>query len=224
MKRIILVLLFCFVMPTLLLATEKPSEESLIKAWEELKKSDPNTITFEKIADHLYKYKTKLFPFDGELKINDATIENIEMGPYNGFIMGPLDVELVDLPKDVPQKYSRKYAIWLRSNTLYFDRKAGKWLTPQEFQNVITKMSTEMSKPSGLFSNYIALTVLLLALIYVIYFLQKNRQAVKTSLQRQTEAIARVEKSIELSEKGMQLSEETNKLLKEILEVLKGKG
>lgn len=188
-----------------------------------MQKSDPNTVTFEKIADRRYKFKTNLFPFDGELRINDATIENIEMGPYNDFIMGPLDVELVDLPKDVPQKYTRKYSMWARNNTLYYDKKAGKWLSPQEFQSVITKSTREMSRPSGLFSNYVFVAVLLFALAYVIYFMQKNRQAVKTSLQRQSDAIARVEKSIELSEKGMQLSEETNKILKEILEVLKNK-
>jgi len=224
MKTIALALLFFVAMHALLSAAEKPTEESLIKAWEELQKSDPNTITFEKIADHRYKYKTSLFPFDGELKINDATIEDIEMGPYNAFIMGPLDVELVDLPKDVPQKYPRKYSMWMRNNTLYYDKKEGKWLSPQAFQAVMTKMTTEMSKPSGLFSNYLSLVVLLLALVCIVYFLQKNRQAVKTSLQRQAEAIVRVEKSIELSEKGMQQSEETNKILKEILEVLKTKG
>jgi hypothetical protein len=224
MKKISLALLFCLAMTSLLFANEKPTEESLIRAWEELQKSDPNTVNFKKITDHRYKFKTNLFPFDGELKVNDATIENIEMGPYNDFIMGPLDVELVDLPKDVPQKYTRKYSMWVRNNTLYYDKKAGKWLSPQEFQSVVTKMTKAMSRPSGLLSNYIFLAVLLFALAYVIYFMQKNRQAVKTSLQRQADAIARVEKSIELSEKGMQLSEETNKILKEILEVLKSKG
>lgn len=225
MKNTIWVLLFCLAMTSLLFAAEKPTEESLIKAWEELQKSDPNTVMFEKIEDHRYKLKTNLFPFEGELRINDATIENIELGPYNDYIMGPLDVELVGLPKDVIQKYGRKYFRWARNNTLYYDKKAGKWLSPQEFQSVIAKMTKEMSKPSaGLFSNYVFIVVLLLALAYVIYFMQKNKQAVKISLQRQAEAIARVEKSIELSEKGMQLSEETNKILKEILEVLKSKG
>jgi len=224
MKKIAIALFSCLILPSLLLAGEKPTEESLIKAWEELQKSDPNTVTFEKIANRRYKFRTKLFPFDGELKINDATIENIEMGPYNDFIMGPLDVELVDLPKDVPQKYTRKYSMWIRDNTLYFDKKAGKWLSPQEFQSVITKMTREMSRPSGLFLSYVFIAVLLFALAYVIYFMQKNREAVKTSLQRQADAIVRVERSIELSEKNMQLSEETNKILKEILEVLKSKG
>jgi hypothetical protein len=38
-------------MSSLLLAAQKTTEESLIKAWEELQKRDSNTSTFEKIAD-----------------------------------------------------------------------------------------------------------------------------------------------------------------------------
>lgn len=195
---------------------------------EELQKSDPNTVTFEKIADRRYKFKTKLFPFDGELRINDATIENIEIGSYNnGFVSGPLDIELVGLPKDVPQKYSRKYSMWARNNTLYYDKKVGKWLSPQEFQGAMAKITRERSKPSGLPSNYVyiaAIAAILLVLAIFIYFIQKSRQAVESSLQRQADGIAQLERSIQLSEKGMQLGEETNKILKEILEVLKSKG
>ena len=228
MRETALILLVCLAMSSLVFAAEKPTEDSLIKAWEELQKSDLNTVTFEKIADRRYKFKTKLFPFDGELRINDATIENIEMGPYNnGFISGPLDIELVGLPKDVPQKYSRKYSVWARNNTLYYDKKVGKWLSLQEFQGAMAEITRERSKASGLSSNYVyiaAIAAILLVLAIFIYFIQRTGQAVKSSLQRQADAIAQVERSIQLNEKDMQLGEETNKILKEILEVLKSKG
>jgi len=224
MKRIALALLLFLAFPMVVSAADSPTEDSLITAWEALQKSSANTVTLEKIADRRYKYKTNLFPFDGELKINDATVESMGSGPYNDFTLGLLDVELIDLPKDVPQKYSRKYSMWQRNNTLYYEKKTGKWLSPQEFQNVISKMNMDKSKPSGLFSDYMILVVLLLALGYVIYFLQKNKQAVKTSLQRQTDAIAQVDKSIKLSERSIQVGEETNKILKEILYSLKSKG
>ena len=228
MRETALILPVCLGMSSLVFAAEKPTEESLIKAWEELQKSDPNTVTFEKIADRRYKFKTKLFPFDGELRINDATIENIEMGPYNnGFVSGPLDIELVGLPKDVPQKYSRKYSMWARNNTLYYDKKIEKWLSLQEFQRAMAKITRGSSKPSGLPSNYVyiaAIAAILLLLATYIYFMQKNRQSVTTSLQKQADSMIQVERSIELSEKGMKLSEETNKILREILEVLKSKG
>jgi hypothetical protein len=220
MKKIILPILLCLSMVSLLGAAEKPSEESLIKAWEQIQRSDPAAVTFDKISDRRYKFKTTLIPFDGELKINDATIDvTLMMGPYNNFIIAVMDVELVDLPKEAMQK-NRKYAIWARSNTLYYDKKAGKWLTLEEFQAEVAKINNSSSSTS-LFSNYILLAVLILALVYVLNFLRKNRQAVKTSLEKQADSIAKIDKSIVLSEKGIQLSEETNQLLKEILTTLK---
>ncbi len=228
MRKIILMLLLSLFMTSLSLAGEKPTETSLISAWEQLQKNDPNVATFEKIADRRYKFKTNLFPFDGELRISDTTIDNMEMGLYDdGFISGLLDVELVGLPKDVAQKYSRKYSMWARNNTLYYDKKAGRWLSGQEFQGVIAKRAKEMSKPPGLPSNYVYMAAIVAILLLVgmfVYFMQKNRGAVKTSLERQADSIALVEKSIELGEKGMKLSEETNRILKEILEALKGKA
>lgn len=235
MRKIYLpLLMLCLAMNSLAGAAEKPSEESLIRAWEQVQKSNPATVTFEKIADRQYKFKTTLFPFDGELKINDATIDASMMaGPYNNFTMAVLDVELVGLPKEITQK-NRKYSIWARSNMLYYDKKADKWLAFEEFQAEIAKINNASSS-SGLFSNYILLAALILALIYVLNFLQKNRQAVQTSLDRQADSIAKVnesiemskkgfqlsEKSYQLSEKSIQLSEETNKLLNEILAALK---
>ncbi len=223
MKKYILTLLLCLFSVSLVGAAEKPSEESLIKAWEQIQKSNPDTVMFDKIKDRHYKFKITLIPFDGELKINDATIDAaMMMGPYNNYIMAVLDVELVGLPKETIMK-NRKYAIWARSNTLYYDKKAGKWLSLEEFQNEIAKINNESSS-SNLFSNYVLLAFLILALAYVLNFLRKNRQAVKTSLERQADSIALVDKSIALSEKGIQLSEETNKLLRDILAELKNKA
>ncbi len=227
MRKIILSLLLCLVMNSLVGAVEKPSEESLIKAWEQIQKSNPATVTFDKLADRRYKFKTTQFPFDGELKINDATIDVGTMaGPYSNFIMAVLDIELVGLPKEITQK-NRKYSIWARSNMLYYDKQTDKWLTFEEFQAEVAKINNSSSS-SGLLSNYVLLALLILALIYVLNFLRKNRQAVKTSLDRQAESIAKIDESIEmskksfqLSEKSIQLGEETNKILREILTALK---
>jgi Na+-transporting methylmalonyl-CoA/oxaloacetate decarboxylase gamma subunit len=91
----------------------------------------------------------------------------------------------------------------------------------------MAEITRERSKASGLSSNYVyiaAIAAILLVLAIFIYFIQRTGQAVKSSLQRQADAIAQVERSIQLNEKDMQLGEETNKILKEILEVLKSKG
>ena len=88
----------------------------------------------------------------------------------------------------------------------------------------MTTMADKMSKRSGLLSSYVSIAALIFALAIIIYFIHKSRKDVKTSLQRQAEAIIQVKRSIELGEKATKLSEETNKILKEILKVLKSKG
>jgi hypothetical protein len=112
MKISIMMLLLCLISVSVLGATGKPSEESLITAWEQTQKKNPDTVALDKIGDRHYKYKTTQLPFDGELKINDATIDAaMMMGPYNNFIMAVLDVELVGLSKESLIK-NRKYAMW----------------------------------------------------------------------------------------------------------------
>jgi hypothetical protein len=227
MKKIFFAVLFCFMFSVSPYASETPTEDSLIKTWENIQKNDPNTVTFEKINDRHYKLSNKHFPFDGELKIKDVTIDStIMVGNSDNFIMGIIDVEFEKMPKDFIQQHSRKYYMWAMNNNLYYDKKAGKWLSSKEFQTAMMKMQKEMSRPSLLssfFSDYFLIIALLIVSVFLIYFTRHYKRTVKNSFQRQDEAITRVNKSIELSERGIMLGEETNKILKDILSTLKDK-
>jgi hypothetical protein len=66
--------------------------------------------------------------------------------------------------------------------------------------------------------------LLIIGVICMLRILRRYQATVKTSLDRQAEAITQAETAIQLTEKGIQLNEATNKLLKEILEVLKNKN
>lgn len=59
------------------------------------------------------------------------------VGAEREFLIGNIEVELVNTPKDFTQQHGRKYSIWARNNTLYYDKKVGKWLAPREFQTVM---------------------------------------------------------------------------------------
>lgn len=224
MKKIFFAVLFCFMLSISLYAAETPTEDSLIKTWENIQKNDPNTVTFERINDRHYKLSNKLFPFDGELKIKDATIDSTMMvGNSDNFIMGIIDVEFEKMPKDFIQQHSRKYYMWAINNNLYYDKKAGKWLSSKEFQTAMMKMQKEMLRPSSLssfFSDYFVIIALLIVSGFLLYFTRNYKRAVKNSFQRQDDAIA---KSIELSEKSIAVGDETNKILKDILSTLKDK-
>jgi hypothetical protein len=202
----------------------QPNEVSLIQAWEKLQENDSKTITFEKKGDHRYKFKTEYFPFAGELRIKDMLIDEIGLGPENDFILGAVEVELVGLPKDFTQKFDRKYSMWARNNTLYYDKKNGKWLSPREFQNVIIRKTKQWSNPGWGISDYAIIVLVVVGLAIVFRISRRTGLITKTTLQKQAEAMAQSAIAILLSKKSVQLAEESNELLKEILEVLKSKN
>ena len=78
MKRFFMLLSIVFI--TLFLSSPhtfaQPSEESLLSAWEALQKNNPKTVVFEKLGERDYKFKTQMFPFDGELKVTNVVVDN----------------------------------------------------------------------------------------------------------------------------------------------------
>ena len=202
----------------------QPTEESLIQAWEQIQKSDPKTISFSKLSDRRYKFKTERYPFDGVLKIKDATVDDMGIGSESEFIVGIVDIDLVGVPKNFIQLHSRKYSIWSRNNMLHYDKKAGRWLTPREFQSVMIKKAEAQSVPSWGVSDFTIIVLVLVGLAIIWKIAQRYGRDSKTALQRQSEALERYEVSLQHSERGLQLAEETNQLLREILESLKNKS
>src|SRR3712207_3704347 len=113
-------------------AQHRPTEASLVRAWEDVQKDDPETVTFEKVGERRYRFKTDRFPFDGELRVLKATVDESE-GAYADDDEGGLPVsaagvveyELVGLSDDVRKKYEHSFSIWERNNKLFFGRERG---------------------------------------------------------------------------------------------------
>ena len=112
-------------------ALAQPSQESLLKAWEQVQKSDPDTLVFEKIAEGRYRFKTGRFPFDGELKVLKVSVED-PGEDYNYSTYGVVEYDLPGLSEEVKKKYERSYSKWQGTNTLYFDKEAGSWLSSEQ--------------------------------------------------------------------------------------------
>jgi len=106
-----------------------PTEKSLITAWENQQRNDPNTLVFEEISPNTYRFKTERFPFDGELQILNVTIDEQIFGFEGSVIMGIVEPELLDLPEDFSKKYSYSYSSWIQNNILYYDKEEEKWLS-----------------------------------------------------------------------------------------------
>ena len=194
------------------------TEESLIEAWERFQKSDPKTLAFEKLSKNHYRFKTERFPFDGELKILNVTVDKQASSFEGGFILGVIEVELVNLPKDFLEKYSYSYSAWIQDNILYYDTEEEKWLSDQEYYG---RMKEKI--PTGfLFDilNYLPfLFLLFIIFILIIAFNmhRKNKKYLDYAHDLSEKQMQQIDKSIKLAQKS-------NKLLSEILkEVKKGK-
>jgi hypothetical protein len=130
----------------------QPTQAALVKAWEEVQRDDPETVVFEKTGEGSYKFKTKRFPFDGELKMLKATVNDYSYGgggdddydaPVQGYVSGVIEYDLVGLSEEVAKKYEHSYSNWRQNNTLYFDEKGGGWLSLEEYR---TKRAADVKK------------------------------------------------------------------------------
>jgi len=188
----------------------KPTEEGLLEAWKNLQKNDPKTIVFEKAGENLYRFKTEKFPFDGKLKVLNLVIDDRMSDLEYGYIMGIVEVELVDLPEDFVNKHPYSYSMWAQDNTLYFDGESDRWLNGKEWN---AKRGDLLNVPPGIFANflYYGTTVIYLAFMAILFIiLMKTHKKNKEYMN--------------IAQKSLTLSEESNKILKRLLEKLGNKG
>jgi hypothetical protein len=180
-------------------ASGQPTEAGLIAAWEKSLRSDPETIRLEKQSEGTYRFATKRFPFDGELRILKATVE--ESSGNSQFIPGIVEVELVGLPEKVLKDYERSYSYWERGNMLYYDVASRRWLAGKEFQDAARRRAAILG---GSFWSWLPTLILVLILLFVLGMLVRAQR-------RQQTYSKRVDRSLEISERMLQLSETTSR-------------
>jgi cbb3-type cytochrome oxidase subunit 3 len=207
--------LFLLFIPAILFAI--PTEESLIEAWESFQKRDSKTLIFEKISKNHYRFKTERFPFDGELKILNVTVDKQTSSFEGGFILGVVEIELINLPKDFLEKYSYSYSAWIQDNILYYDTEEEKWLSDDEYYG---RMKEKI--PTSFFLdilNYLPF----LFLLFIIFILIIAFNIQKKNKRYLDYAHDLSEKQMQLIEKSLKMEQKSNKLLSEILKELRKK-
>ena len=213
--KIILFLVFCISLSLL----AKPREETLIKTWEAIQKSDPKTVIFEKLEENTYKFKTERFPFDGILKVLNVSIEDRMSDSEYGYIMGVVEIELVDSPRDFMEKYSYSYSMWAQNNMLYYDKETEKWLSNKDYY---AKSQERLPKPPRMFFwNILSYGPIVILIVFVVFSLIVINNLQKKNRKYMDFAEDSTKKSLELIQKSLVLGEESNRVLKEILEELK---
>lgn len=210
-------------------AQGQPTQASLIKAWEQVQKDDPETDTFEKVGERSYRFKTHRFPFDGELKVLKATANESEYSD-EAWASGVIEYDLVGLSEEVEKKYEHSFANWQATNTLYFDREGKNWLSYDEYVARLSAKSKETlrtqqqreqqeqdKKQAGAWLSWaLTLAPLLLVVGFWAWMMKKTgirnqRQYMNMAtlhMQRSDEHMQRAEEQMRRSQEYMQRSQE----------------
>lgn len=199
--------------------------DDLLQAWENIQTTNPQVKTFEKISDGKYKIKFAVLPYDGEVDVltydtEDLNYDFIKDNPYSK--RGYVNVDLVNSDEKTLAKYGRSYYNWVQSNTLYLDKRSGKWVSSQEYNKYIVNATREKSQ-GGILSflaDYWDF-ILLFIIIYFIFSAVLGGRQLRKSVKMQAEAVKDMDKSRQVQDEAIALHKETNKLLGEILEELR---
>jgi hypothetical protein len=201
------------------------TEAGLVQAWEAVQKNDPATTAFEKRAEGSYHFATRRFPFDGELKLLKATIE--EPAGADTFAYGIVEVELVALPDKITRDYARSYSLWQATNMLTYDSKAKKWMTSREFAAALRAGGIGSLGSARLWTwgPSVFLLAVFLMILWLLARTQRRQKEYAKKIDRSFERSERLqqlaEKNAALVEKALAVAEDSNRVLKEILEALR---
>jgi hypothetical protein len=195
-------------------ARAQKSQEGLLAAWEQVQKTDPSTIKFEKVKDHEYHFATRRFPFDGDLLVRNVLVEDFSAVNQYRISMGTVEVELQGVTDSFYRTYARSYTQWNASNTLYWDRKAQRWLASERyFQQIRDRIPNQAVWPVLMSLGWLGPLVLILAVLLLSLLRYNNK--IKVINQRSERTLQISERNGQIAERNAQIFEQSLKLQEE---------
>jgi hypothetical protein len=211
---------------------QQATQDSLVEAWELVQRGDPETVTFEKLGERRYRFKTNRFPFDGEMKVLKANVteppaDRHEDEEFEGLspepsATGVIEYDLVGLSDEVAKKYEHSFANWQATHTLYFDAERGAWVTPEAHRARMAEKYREVSRTleqrergkeqAGLLLRLATLCAPILLLSAFFVWLFK-----RTGLRNQREYMNAAALHMQRAEEHMQLAQEYMRRNEELL-------
>lgn len=201
-------------------AAAQPDRTSLLAAWENQLRADPQTLVFEKIDDDRYHFSTERFPFDGTIRVLNLVVDDRTLDYAEGGTMGVVEVDLENLNDEFRRQHAYSIGLWQASNTLYYDADSESWVSAAQWQ------SSMMDRYAGggwwgWISSASWFVFLLLLLVVLFFAVRRANKQIKTTMAAQDKALAEQERAIRLTEEAVELSRDSNRVLKEIRDLLR---
>ncbi len=199
-------------------ARAQKSEEALLSAWEQAQKADPSTVKFEKVKDRQYHFATKRFPFDGDILVRNAVVEDFSAVNQDGISMGTIEMELQGVTEDFYRTYARSYTQWTITNTLYWSPKTQQWLTSEKyFQQVRARVPAQAAWPALMGFGWLGILVLIFA--FLVFSLMRYNGKIKVINQRSERTLQISERNGQIAERNAQIFEQSLKLQQENVKI-----
>lgn len=222
-------LILAMLLPTLAYA-QSGDRQGFLVAWEAFQAQSDTVKEFRKLSDGKYHIKFTTLPYEGELTLLVYDVEDYEHAIRGSAITktGYAEVDLSDSAEDLIEKYGRTYYKWAQLNNLYFDSESEKWLTSNQYTDL---MSDEANSRSGRFlsalSDYSGFVLFGILLYFLWATILSDRRA-KQSIKLQQEGIEKskewAEESLRLQktsiDESIALQKQANQTLSSILEKL----
>lgn len=160
-----------------------PSEESFIQSWEEFIKNQDTTISLEKTdQDSVYNFKSKLFDYDGQLKLLNVLIKETQDYRHSSnkdtstLYEGSAEVELLSNEQDLKEKFPKSYDEWKSLQRLYFLKDQNQWIDPESYYQLLIEKNETSFRPEN-YGIYVTYGFLLLLVLFMIrnIIVQKKR-------------------------------------------------
>ena len=148
-------------------------ETSALAAWEQIQKSDPKVVTFNRTGERTYDFSSRYFDYSGTIKVTAVDIED-GFGYDTAFpYRASIDVELGKRSKNECEDFSHGYYRWAQLNSLNFCRATGRWITMTEYAKIqqktmLERQRLEEKKENALGSKLKPLYSLIVLLILIV--------------------------------------------------------
>ncbi len=237
---VLLLLMFAYSLPSFAQTqSNAPLKESFIERWEKHIESLPTTEVFEKTdIPNIYKFKTNLFPYTGQLELLNVVIDK-DIDYYydydldaDALLKGVAEVKLTNLDDDFFHDHSYSLDLWEEKHFLFYIEENNRWLTAEDLKKRNNKTDgyghydDYGAAPSSgcaqqkFLKRFLPLGALILILLFTIIAARKH-QKIQTekfdlSIEQQKESIEAQKQGLELAKQAMDIQKEQIELLRKL--------
>jgi hypothetical protein len=197
---------------------------SLLERWERAQLEDPQTRRFETIGERRYRFSTERFPFDGELQVVNVSLDDLAGRVLGGYVIGMVEVELLDLPDGFMQRHAHSVAQWRSHHQFYHDERSGQWLSPAEWQRSFTDAAPPDHATGGglgCIVNWVYVVLIVVFVAAVALLIRRASRQFRSAATAQDEALSGQRRALALSEQALENARQSRELLTEIRDLLR---